>query len=312
MTKIHDEQLNTVSQAAAKTLKTFRFMDIPNFIPISDKLILKMRRQFQAGEDKVEMGIITNHHLKIQDVKFNGVSGKLVSSPTTDFTKGVIFNVHGGGFVMGTARERNVLLAAAETSLPVYSVAYTLAPEAGSKVALDEVSRFYQGLLEEIGQRKLFGMGSSAGASIITAVIFRAHQQRLRLPDGMLLFAPALDISGNGDSTVFNNRRDVMSAHLALRMAQKYIQDTDPKSPMISPIYGAIGSWFPPTFMSSGTRDIMLSNVLRFAEKLGVAGVPYQYVIKEGMWHGFHWEENLPEAISSRKQAWQFLNQLNE
>lgn len=118
MTKIHDEQLNTVSQAAAKTLKTFRFMDIPNFIPISDKLILKMRRQFQAGEDKVEMGIITNHHLKIQDVKFNGVSGKLVSSPTTDFTKGVIFNVHGGGFVMGTARERNVLLAAAETSLP--------------------------------------------------------------------------------------------------------------------------------------------------------------------------------------------------
>jgi acetyl esterase/lipase len=34
---------------------------------------------------------------------------------------------------------------------------------------------------------------------------------------------------------------------------------------------GNFGDWFPPTFMSTGTRDMMLSSVLRFTDVLQAA-----------------------------------------
>jgi len=100
-----------------------------------------------------------------------------------------------------------------------------------------------------------------------------------------------------------------LSTHLSLRLAQRYIKDADPTSPDISPLYGNFGPWFPPTLMTTGTRDMMLSNVLRFTDILQVVNVPVQSVIKEGMWHGFNWEEKLPEAVATRQAAWQFINQ---
>lgn len=312
MTKLKPTQQKTISKAAAKFIRQFRFFDIPNFIPITNKMIFSIRKQFQKGEDEVELGLINSHQLSVTNIELNGVNGKLIQSPGANPAQGVIFNVHGGGFVMGTARDRNGLLAAAETNLPVYSVEYTLAPEANSTVSLKEVLAFYQGLVAKIGTTPLYGLGSSAGVTLLTETILTAHRLNLRLPNALVLFAPALDISGNGDSAVFNNRRDVGSAHLALRLAQRYIGTADPTSPLISPLYAKIGNWFPATFMSTGTRDIMLSNVLRFTDKLQIEGVINKSVIKEGMWHGFHWEEQLPEAINVRQQAWQFINQFKE
>lgn len=307
MPKAKAAQLNTVSPAAAQTIKGIKFFDIPNFVPITDRMIVKMRHQFQTGEDSVEEGLIAQHHLTTEPVTFNGVNGLLIKSPNVDMSKGVIVDVHGGGFIMGTARERTALLAAAETNLPVYSVEYTVAPEAAAPVALTQVADFYQGVLAISHDRPVFMMGSSAGSNLVVAALLKAHAANVAMPKAIVIFCPALDISGNGDSAVFNNNRDLMSAHLSLRLVQKYIKDADPTDPTISPLYGEIGGWFPPTFMSTGTRDIMLSNVLRFSDKLRDAAVPFNAVIKEGMWHGFNWEPKLPEAVATRNLAWQFL-----
>jgi len=167
---------------------------------------------------------------------------------------------------------------------------------------------FYQGFLEEVGDVPTFMMGSSAGSNLVVAALLKAHANRLPMPNGIVIFCPAVDISGNGDSAVFNNKRDALSTHLSLRLAQRYIKDADPTSPAISPLYGNFGEWFPPTFMSTGTRDMMLSSVLRFTAVLQAANVPVQSVIKEGMWHGFNWEETLPEAIATRQAAWKFMH----
>ncbi|WP_225365980.1 alpha/beta hydrolase fold domain-containing protein [Levilactobacillus bambusae] len=255
----------------------------------------------------MEEALISKHHLTTQPIQFNGVDGLLIESPNVQKDRGALLNVHGGGFTMGTARERTALLAAAETNLPVYSINYSRAPEAAVPVALNEVVAFYQGFLDQVGDQPTFMMGSSAGSNLVVAAQLKLHALGLPLPAANIIFCPALDISGNGDSAVFNNRRDVMSAHLALRIAQRYIQGADPTSPEVSPLYGELGPWFPPTFMSSGTRDIMLSNVVRFSAKLKDANIPFQAVIKEGMWHGFNWEATLPEAIDTRQQAWQFI-----
>ncbi|MCG4281882.1 hypothetical protein [Lacticaseibacillus saniviri] len=54
--------------------------------------------------------------------------------------------------------------------------------------------------------------------------------------------------------------------------------------------------------MRTGSRDKMWSSILRFTFKM-------QTAIKNGMWHGFNWEETLPEAVTTRQAAWRFINQ---
>lgn len=309
MTKVtfNTYQQQAVSKQAAETIKTFKGFDIPNFIPISNKMILRMRQQFQNGEDKVEMGIINNHHLTVEKVTYNNVPGLKITPPDVVTGQGAIIDIHGGGFILGTARDRMGLLAAAETHLPVYSVDYTLAPEAAAPTALNEAQAFYAGVADELANQPLRVMGSSAGSTIAAAMLVRAHAAGIRMPAVALLFCPALDISGDGDSTVFNSRRDAMSVHLSMRLAKSYIGDADPHAPEISPMYAEIGSWFPATYMTTGTRDMMISNVLRFTDKLKTAGVSVGSTIKDGMWHGFQWEETLPEAIATRNDAWTFM-----
>lgn len=309
MPKLTSGQLSTVSPEAQKTLKGIRFFDIPNFIPIPNRMIIRMRNQFQSGEDKVETGLLNKYQLANQTVHFNQIEGQLIQGNDTNTDGPIIFNVHGGGFIMGTARERNAILAAAETKLPVYSVEYTDSPEASYPTPVNEVFTFYKSLVEKFPDRPVVIMGSSAGSTLAAAVINRAHQANIKLPNVAILYCPALDISGNGDSATFNNRRDLAAAHLALRLAQSYIGDADATDPGVSPLYAEIGDWFPATFMSTGTRDIMLSNVLRFTDKLRAANVPTTSVIKEGMWHGFTWEDTLPEAVETRQQAWKFMNE---
>ncbi|GAX01313.1 alpha/beta hydrolase fold domain-containing protein [Secundilactobacillus silagei] len=300
-------QQRTVSSQAAKFISTFKGFDIPNFIPITNKMILRMRKQFQDGEDKVELDLIKRHHLKIEPVTYNNVPGLKITPENVIAGQGAIVNIHGGGFIMGTARDRNGLLAATETHLPVYSVNYTLSPEAAAPIALEEAQNFYAGVVNELGEQPVRVMGSSAGSTIAASMLVRAHAAGLKMPQVAILFCPALDISGDGDSTVFDSRRDAMSVHLSMRLAKTYIDKKDPHDPNLSPMYAEIGAWFPATYMTTGTRDMMISNVLRFTDKLKKANVPVGSTIKDGMWHGFTWEETLPEAIETRQDAWQFM-----
>lgn len=310
--KFNTNQRNTVSKAAAKMIEKFTGFDLPNFIPITNKMIFRMRQQFQDGEDKIEEQIIADNKLSVKPVNFGGTNGLLIEAADVKRDQGIIINVHGGGFIMGTSRDRNGLLAAAETHLPVYSVEYTLAPEAAAPTALNEVEKFYSALGAQFYNQPIYMTGSSAGSTIVASALVRMHKKAIPMPSAIILFCPALDISGDGDSAVFNGHRDALSTHLSLRLAQRYIGEHNPHSADISPLYAEIGPWFPPTFMTTGTRDMMLSNVLRFTEKLKQANVPNGYIIKEGMWHGFNWEPKLPEAIETRNEAWAFLQKYSK
>jgi monoterpene epsilon-lactone hydrolase len=268
------------------------------------------RAQFQEQEDVVEEKIIADNDLVIDRDTISGVPVVVVHPGriAEDMRGKAVLNIHGGGFTIGTGRERTALLTAAELGATVYSVDYTLAPEAAFPVAIEQSLAVYRDLAARIGAVNLAGTASSSGGQVMLAVINRARREGLPMVAALGLYTPASDISGDGDSGVVNSDRDLMPTDLALAFAHlNYVPGADLHDPEISPVYSSYDSGFPPTVLSTGTRDSLMSNSIRLYWVLREAGVDVELLVSEGMWHGFNWEPALPEAVRARTAVYDFL-----
>ncbi|MBV8755577.1 MAG: alpha/beta hydrolase fold domain-containing protein, partial [Hyphomicrobiales bacterium] len=66
--------------------------------------------------------------------------------------------------------------------------------------------------------------------------------------------------------------------------AQLYAAGHDLKDPQLSPVYGDYAG-FPPSILTTGTRDLFLSNTVRVHRKMRAAGVEAELVVFEGQSH---------------------------
>jgi monoterpene epsilon-lactone hydrolase len=78
---------------------------------------------------------------------------------------------------------------------------------------------------------------------------------------------------------------------------QNYPCDVNFRDPLYSPLYAEFEAIFLPSAITVGTRDSLLSSGVLLYWKLRDAGVKVELLIVEGIWHGFNWEEEMPEAI---------------
>jgi acetyl esterase/lipase len=69
----------------------------------------------------------------------------------------------------------------------------------------------------------------------------------------------------------------------------------DLKEPYLSPVYGDYHG-FPPTILTTGTRDLFLSNTVRVHRKMRRAGVAADLNVYEGMSHAQYAGPDMPEA----------------
>ena len=65
-----------------------------------------------------------------------------------------------------------------------------------------------------------------------------------------------------------------------------YAGGHDLADPYLSPLFGDFTRGFPPTFLSTGTRDLFLSNTVRLHRALRNAGVPAELHVMEAAPHG--------------------------
>ena len=78
--------------------------------------------------------------------------------------------------------------------------------------------------------------------------------------------------------------------------ATLYANGHDLKDPMLSLVYGDLKG-FPPTILTTGTRDLFLSNTVRVHRKLREAGVVADLLMFEGLSHAqYLFDANAPES----------------
>lgn len=304
----------TATQKASISLEAADFISKIPTIPFagilspyltSPRRARAIRNDMAAKLAPIEDDLISRYNLEITSTNIANVPVLIIQPPnlSEDHKDKILLNVFGGGFVMGGARERAALLMAAEMHIRVYSVEYSKAPESKYPIARDEVLTVYRQLVSQFGAHNIYGMSSSSGAQILVSMLLVARSEKIPMPARLFLCAPALDLSGVGDSMVSNEGRDVMPIPFLSAMVQQNYKpdDMDPTDPLYSPLYASYDASFPPTVISVGTRDLCLSNGIRMYWKLREAAVDVELLVSEGMWHGFNWNENLPEAIRLRK-----------
>ncbi|MBS0270620.1 MAG: alpha/beta hydrolase fold domain-containing protein, partial [Proteobacteria bacterium] len=86
-----------------------------------------------------------------------------------------------------------------------------------------------------------------------------------------------------------------------------YAASHDPRNPMLSPIFGDF-SGFPPAILTSGTRDLLLSDTVRTHRKLRKAGVTAALQVLEGQSHAQYLSPFLPETEEAFGEIAKFLN----
>jgi acetyl esterase/lipase len=306
-------QAATLSKGAQAFLHAAPSMRLPKFVyrylarPAN---VTKMRALFQTGEDKVEEALMKEHGLTLTRRVVSDVHVLVITPPriAPGMEGTTILNIHGGGFVLGTARDRTALLTAAELGVTVWSIDYMLAPEAKFPFAINQCLSVYRSMVREVRPDRIGAVSSSAGGQLLLAMLLLAHKEGLPMPAALTMYTPAADISGVGNSAKFNDGRDVMPFEMTLSLVkQNYLGEADPKSAELSPVYADYPSNFPPTVITTGTRDLILSNGVRLYWKLRDAGVPSELLVTEGGWHGYNWEPELFEAKRVRAAVAEFM-----
>jgi epsilon-lactone hydrolase len=213
----------------------------------------------------------------------------------------VAIHVHGGCYVLNprVAGLPEALLMAGIGQMKVIAVDYRMPPEAYFPAALDDAMTVYKSVIKSTDPKRVAVFGSSAGGALTLEMMLRAKQEGLPMPGAIAPGTPMADTTKVGDSFQTNAKVDnvlVSPDGFCDAATRLYAQGHDLKDPMLSPIYGDM-SGFPPTILTTGTRDLLLSNTVRTHRKLRQAGVDAVLQVFEGQSHAqYNRDDRVPET----------------
>jgi acetyl esterase/lipase len=201
----------------------------------------------------------------------------------------LIIAAHGGGYVFypGVSGTLEATLMAAYGGYKVIEFDYRMAPDFPYPAALDDAMAVWKAALAMQDPRRMAIIGTSAGGGLTLAMVLRAKQEGLPLPAAIAPGTPASDLTDTGDSYKTNEWLDnvlVSYEGFVRRSVVLYANDHDLKDPFLSPIYGDFHG-FPPAILTTGTRDLLLSNTVRVHRKLRQAGVEAELEVFDGLSH---------------------------
>jgi acetyl esterase/lipase len=202
----------------------------------------------------------------------------------------LLITVHGGGYVFGPGKAGNLeaITMAGFSQMRVLSIDYRMPPDFPYPAAMDDAMAVWKEVVRRVRPTRIGIFGSSTGGAMTLLMVQRAKAEGLPLPAAIAPGTPWSDLSKTGDSYFANEGIDnALGAYepLLSAAAKLYANGVDLKDPRLSPVYGDFAG-LPPTILTTGTRDLFLSNTVRVHRKLREAGVEAQLEVYEGQSHG--------------------------
>ncbi len=213
----------------------------------------------------------------------------------------VLLHEHGGCYVLfpGETGATEAAMMAGFGHIKVVMPDYRMPPEAYFPAPIDDSITVYKSLMKTTDPKNIGVFGTSAGGALTLELVLRAKQLGLPLPGALASGTPMSDAVMVGDSFYTNKLVDnvlVSPTGFCQAATVVYAKGHDLKDPLISPVYGDMHG-FPPTILTTGTRDLLLSNTVRVHRALHRAGVEADLEVYEGQSHAqYQFDDRVPES----------------
>jgi epsilon-lactone hydrolase len=242
-----------------------------------------------------------------------GVPVRVIMPPKipADKSNHVLLNVHGGGFQLDTGSVAETIPIASLTQTKVIAVLYRLSPENAFPAAVDDAIAVYKELLKTHKPQNIALYGTSAGAILTGEVAVRLKQLGLPLPSALGIFSGNGDLSQYGDSLAIFGLEGLKGPLGIPRKPgplDSYMGPTNPRDPVLSPIYADLKT-LPPTFFLTSERDLLLSGTVNLHRAFVQAGVKTQLIVFDALPHAFWNQFKLPESIEADHMIADFFNE---
>lgn len=213
---------------------------------------------------------------------------------------GVLYYLHGGGYVIGSIQShRHMVAAMAEAaSMRAFMVDYRLAPEHPFPAGLeDAVSGYHWLLASGHDADKIVLCGDSAGGGLTLATLLQLREEGAPLPKCAVLLSPWTDLTNTLESRITKlDAEPLLSAPGASGNAEDYANGEKLTHPLISPINADLSD-LPPMLIQVGTEEILLDDSVVLADRMCDAGVDVQLDVWDGLFHVWQYYPGwLPEA----------------
>lgn len=270
----------------------------------------KTGEDWRKAADKMDDGIVAGIpamaarlHLKVEPGTMDGVKIWTVTPDeiAPENRNRLLIHIHGGCYVLfpGEAGATEAMTMAGLEHFKVVSVDYRMPPDAYFPAAIDDVLTVLKAAEQTTDPKNIGVFGTSAGGALTLEVVLRAKEKGVPLPGALSAGTPMSDATKVGDSFYTNELVDnvlVSRDGFCDAATVVYAKGHDLKDPLISPVYGDMHG-FPPTILSTGTRDLLLSNTVRSHRALRAAGVEAVLEVYEGQSHAqYLFDDRLPET----------------
>ena len=245
--------------------------------------------------------------------KVGGISGWW-ARPTQVRKGTAILHLHGGWFNWGTAQAFRNLVGhiALSAGVDAFIPDYRLAPEHPFPAAIKDAEACYRGLVDR-GIRNIALTGDSGGGNLALVLLSIATAQAAsdRIDSvAAVVLSPVTDLGLSGESFETRAQADpYFIKSQAAGLVRSYLGETDPKNPLVSPLYGNL-TGLPAIRVHVGDDEVLLDDSRRYVERAVAAGVDATLDVWLGMAHGFvNGVGTLKAATEALSAIGKFLNE---
>ena len=239
------------------------------------------------------------------------VKGEWLWARDGEQTSRVIYYLHGGGYVSGSAKGYRPITATLAQLLQARSFAlnYRLAPESRFPAALEDAVAGYRWVISTgIEPRQISIVGDSAGGGLALALVMKLRDLGDPLPASVVSLSPWTDMAGTGASILANSKRDPFFVPEDVeRYAELYLGSQARRTPFASPLYGDF-TGLPPLLIQAGENEMLLDDARGVHAKALATGVSSELQIFKGVPHVWHlMTPFVSEARVALRQVAKFL-----
>ncbi|NQX82966.1 MAG: alpha/beta hydrolase [Flavobacteriaceae bacterium] len=256
------------------------------------------------------------HHPNKRVFRQNKVSNfNILNTSITQITKSekaehLLIFIHGGAFISGPAKHHwdSIKEIVTKTNHTVWMCDYPKAPENKIAEISENIDLVYSTALEKYQAKQITLIGDSVGGTLITALTQRLINNKIELPNKIILVSPVMDATMSNPQIYKIDKIDPMLSKVGVLSAKKMCAENDDlKNVMISPINGSFDH-FPKTILFLAKNDITYPDQQLAAQKLIKAKVNIKVIEGDGMPHIWPFLPVMKEAKKALKEIIDILN----